>query len=767
MTTSQYVLGAAELVVIAAALGLGAFYLRALLAPAWSGALARLAELVIALSILIVLAELLGVFKLLEEVPQVLACVAAGLGAALWARGRGAHAEPESPAVKPNLAMLAVAVFAAGVVVAHWAEPTWEAIDTGMYYQDTTWYHMSFSGRFAQTGEVGPLQFTDPLKLVAWFYPQNSELLHGVGMVAMDTDLISPLLNLGWLAGCLLAAWCIGRPYALGAVTVLAAAVILDSEMLVDSQAGNAPNDIAGLFFLLAVIAFLVNGAATARAAPEVPGLQAREGPPSHRAEDEAPGFDPEADPAHPHRGVVEDVPVAGDPRVLAGIGGGPLFLAGLAAGLGIGTKITLLATLGVLTIGLAVLAGRRHWLRAMGIWLGGMLITAGFWYGRNLWHAVNPLPQIDKLGPIDLPGPDQGGFYPRQPHSLSEYYNDTGVWEQFFFPVLENRLGPLWPLILAAAAAGLLATLIWGGSRLLRLLAITGIVAGIAYVFTPLTASGGLGEPTGFDANLRYASPALILAFVLTPLIPPLRHRPWPWVLIGAFGVLILQGAFIADDFGGLSIPRTWDYGHHDESLEMVLLVIGIPALIVAAARTQVSRWALVGFGAAALVLTVILGDTQRKEYLDQRYDARVAPVLTTGFRSTAQWKPIQQFGKDTTDKRIAVVGRASAFGQYFFYGDDLSNHVQYLGRQFRRGTFRQISSCKVLREVINQGDYDYVVVTPRIRREQQKPPESLWVGADDATRPIVKSDPARIFAVSGELDPRTCRRLGDRARS
>ena len=41
-----------------------------------------------------------------------------------------------------------------------------------------------------------------------------------------------------------------------------------------------------------------------------------------------------------------------------------------------------------------------------------------------------------------------------------------------------------------------------------MRVLAITGIVAGVAYVFTPLTASGGLGQPTGFDANLRYVAP-------------------------------------------------------------------------------------------------------------------------------------------------------------------------------------------------------------------------------------------------------------------
>ena len=46
-----------------------------------------------------------------------------------------------------------------------------------------------------------------------WFYPQNSELVHAVGMVLGGRDFFSVFLNLGWLALALLAAWCIGRPY--------------------------------------------------------------------------------------------------------------------------------------------------------------------------------------------------------------------------------------------------------------------------------------------------------------------------------------------------------------------------------------------------------------------------------------------------------------------------------------------------------------------------------------------------------------------------
>src|SRR6476619_3631899 len=352
MSTSQYLLGAAELALIAAALGLGAYHLRALLVPAWMGALARLAEVVIGLSMLILVSELIGALGLFKEFPLVLGSVLAGLGTTYLVRRRGLPQAPRTLEVRSSPVL----------VVVHWAHPSGQALDQGMYYQDTTWYHMSFSARFDQTGHIGPLHFTDPLKLAAWFYPQNSELLHGVGIVALDTDFLSPLINLMWCALCLLAAWCVGRPYGIGGVTVLGAAVVLDSNMMVGSQAGQAPNDVAGLFFLMAALAFLVDGAASAHAIREAATAQRAGG-----------GGVAAATPADPNgalveTGVVEGVPVEGDPRVLATVGAGPLFMAGLAAGLGIGTKITLLATLGALTIGIAVLGGRQHWLKALGI---------------------------------------------------------------------------------------------------------------------------------------------------------------------------------------------------------------------------------------------------------------------------------------------------------------------------------------------------------------------------------------------------------------
>lgn len=742
MSTGQYLIGAAELAVIAAALGIGAYHLRAMLAPAWIGALARLAEVILGLSMLILVAELLGVLSLFEEVPLVLGCLITGMGTTLLIRRRGLPEPPRTPEARSSAIMVAIGIAAAVLVVVHWAHPTGQALDQGMYYQDTTWYHMSFSARFAQTAEIGPLHFTDPLKLAAWFYPQNSELLHGVGIVALDTDFLSPLMNLMWVSLCLLAAWCVGRPYGIGGVTVLGAAVVLDSNMLVGSQAGQGPNDVAGLFFLMAALAFLVDGAASAHAARDADlARRARSAAATGASEDLEPG-------------VVEDVPVEGDPGALATVGAGPLFMAGLAAGLGVGTKITLLATIGALTIGVAILGGRQHWLRALGIWLGGMVISCGFWYGRNFVYALNPFPQIHKIGPIHLPGPDQLALYPRPPHSLSEYYNDPKIWHLKLFPVLHDRLGPLWPVILAVVVLALVWAFFRGGSALMRILAVTGMVAGVAYIFTPLTASGSLGDPSGFDANLRYVAPVLTVGFLLLPLIPWIRHGNRPWILIGLFTVLLIQGTVT---------QANWQFPHHLASIGLAFLIVGVPALIVAGFRRQLNPVGLVAFGLIALIVAVALGRVRENYYLDHRYVTAARPPLGGGFRATPEWQPLQDWGRKASHERIGVVGRASAFGQYFFYGTDLTNYVQYVGQELNRGTYRPIDKCALWRRTVNDGHYGFIVTTPKLGQDETTaPPENLWTSKDRNVQTVIQSGPAAVYRIKGPLDPATCSQLG-----
>src|SRR5256885_2528470 len=102
MSTGRYLLGATELTVIAAALGLGAYHLRASLVPAWMGALARLAEFVIGISMLVLVSELLGVFGLFKEVPLLIGYVAAGMGATYLVRRHPLPGPQPAPEARPG-----------------------------------------------------------------------------------------------------------------------------------------------------------------------------------------------------------------------------------------------------------------------------------------------------------------------------------------------------------------------------------------------------------------------------------------------------------------------------------------------------------------------------------------------------------------------------------------------------------------------------------------------------------------------------------------
>ena len=83
MGLGRYLLGTGELVLIVGAIGLGALRLRARWLPGWSGAPARLAEIVIATGALVIVLEIAGVAQLLRPVPVLII----GTG------GRGADGE--------------------------------------------------------------------------------------------------------------------------------------------------------------------------------------------------------------------------------------------------------------------------------------------------------------------------------------------------------------------------------------------------------------------------------------------------------------------------------------------------------------------------------------------------------------------------------------------------------------------------------------------------------------------------------------------------
>lgn len=487
-----YLLGVVELGVLVGFAWLGAVSVRRRFVPELDGLVAQLATALLAIAGLLWIAELLGSFGWFTAVPYLAVVAVVGLGVRVAAEGRRGGpsrllgfsplserrspsglcekqdaAAREGPPRRPSTAAL-IGLAVAVVAVIHFAVGVKARLSTGMTGFDSTWYHGPFAAKFFQSGDTWSLHFIAP-QFLAWFYPANSEVVHAVGMVAFGRDILSPLLNLGWFVGCLVAAWCIGRPYRVAPWSLALVAIALSVPALHD-QAGEARNDIVGIFFLLTAVAIVV---------------------------------------AQRERSSTRQVGTA--------FALGPVAVAGLAAGLAAGTKLNFLLPAGVFVVGLALIAPRgRRW-RAFGVAALSALASGGYWYLRNLIHTGNPLPWVKHLGPITLPAPEQavGG---REGHSVFGYLTNGSVWSDWFLPGFHHGLTLLWPLLVILPLAGLALSLGRRSDPVLRVVGLVGLAAAAAWLIAPTSASGPEGVPRGFESGLRYLAPALVLGLAVLP---------------------------------------------------------------------------------------------------------------------------------------------------------------------------------------------------------------------------------------------------------
>ena len=698
----RYLLGVGEIATVVGFATLGASTLRARLLPGFSGAPAHLATAVLAFALSIWAAEVLGTFSLLAPLLYLALVTLIGLGIWLGAGrgwgcpgGRGVlffaaparreerrarrktqrtagHPHPLLPASTPLSAgplatRIGLAIAAAAVV--KFALEVKVKLGTGMTGFDSTWYHGPFAAGFFQSGDTWELQFIAP-QFLAWFYPANAEIFHAVGMQALDRDILSPLLNLGWFVGCLLACWCIGRPYGAAPWSLALGAIALSVPVFAD-QAGEARNDVVGTFFLLAAVAIALNAQSMATPDPSVRTY----------------------------------------PRI-AGINANSLIVAGLAAGLAAGTKLNFLLPAAVFVVGLALVSPHGARWRGFGVASVAALAGGGYWYLRNLVHSGNPLPWFDSLGPISLPAPDQplGG---REGHSVLGYLFDGEVWSDWFLPGLHDGLWALWPLLLVLALAGLVLCLGRRASPVLRVVAAAGLAAALAWLLAPTSASGPEEMPRGFESGLRYLAPALVLGLALLPAVPRVRR--------------IL--------FGERSVERHSVERHMGaEGSSRRNLRLGVPATFAIAATVT--------------VLAIAIGYPVQRHYLQNRYanPTFAAPGLNAAF----------EWAASISGARIATTSTR----QYPLFGADLTNRVQFVGIERPHGGFTAPSTCRQWRQLVNAGDYDYVIAT-RDRIEPSKPPyppTARWVGASGA-KLVLRIPPTAVFKLRTRLDPSECR--------
>jgi hypothetical protein len=669
VTFGRWILGVALLAVVVVALGAGARGVRRRLAPRLDGPTALLADLVIALAALVVLAEALGVVGLLEAVPLVVGAAALGAGGvAFGRRGAAVAGGGAGPSARDGAAVMGAEAGASGrdgaavmgaeagasgrdgaaavgggavasvsfagaaVVFAAWTRRTLVSLDLGVGGVDSLWYHLPFATKFAQGGSVAAVPYVD-LEFLTAFYPANVELLHAVGMVLFGTAALSPLLSLAGLGLGLLAGWCAGRPFGVAPATLLATALVLGVPAMVESQAGEAKNDVFALAFLLAAVALLAAAA-----------------PPAAREGDAA------------------RAPAAnGDRWVLAG--------AGAAAGLAIGTKLSFLAPIGAL--GVAVVVLRR---RAAIPFVAAAAVTGGYWYVRNLFATGNPLPW---LGPLPQPAEARSESTATK---LSDYLTETNAWDTYFLPALDDVLGPLWPVLVALGAAGALAAAL-RHKGLLRALAVVALIAAAAYVVTPSSAAGPPDRPVGFGLNVRYALPALLLGLLLLAVLVRRRQA----VLVGALAA-ILGVTQLAPD-------AMWAAEHRRKAIALLLL-----GLAAAAVLTRLRRRPVWLASVAAAAATAVLWPLER-DFLQQQYTGTRQPYTSwQAFGLT----PVYAWADEQEGARIAVTGTTGSFFQFPLTGRELQNEVQLVGDRGEHGSFTPPEGCPDL------AGYTHAVVTP-----------------------------------------------------
>jgi hypothetical protein len=616
------------------------------------------------------------------------------------------------------------------LVFAHWGLTTKDALDRGIFNFDSLWYHMPFAADIAQSHSVTGLHYTETV-FTNWLYPQNSELLHAVGILLAHRDTLSLFVNFAFLAIAFLAAWCIGRPFGRGHLTVVAAAIVLECHTLVVREPGAAKNDLVAAALLLAAVAILVNAWFASRA----------------------------RDPDQDEGGAL---PV-----------GWPLAAAGLAVGLAVGTKSTAVAMAAGLTLAVLFLApAGRRW-AAAGWWLVPALLGGSYWYLRNLIVAGNPLPQATSLGPISLPHPErlQEG---RPDFSIVHYATDTGVWREYFAPGLHQAFGVLWPVVIAAAVAGGLLALFRARDSVIRWIGAVALLGLLAYLFTPLSAAGAEGAPVGFGINIRYAIPPLLLGLTLLPLALPVdgpqtdayrrksAHRRWGW---GALTALVLVLG-VTDRSDAVMRDPARVFG-----LALALLVVVVPAGLLLVRARGTSRGVLLGGFAALLLLIATLGYPLQRHYLRDRFGPG-SEIPGLQLDSAYLW------ARDKSDQRIGLAGTTAGFLQYGFFGTDLSNRVVYLGEKGPHGAFNAIPTCAGFRTAVNAADLDYLVTSPFLNfihtDDPVSSPETGWLSGDPAVKPFLKGGPVTVWRVDDRLDPSACgranaplRRIPDTPRS
>jgi hypothetical protein len=700
MNLGRYLIGVAALLCVLGSVGLGAAAVRRHFLPDWRGAYASLAEIVTGCALLVGIIEALGTVGLFRLIPVVLSSIAVGSALTLGLRSRSGARVGRLRVTRPSVTvavLIVISLVGLFVVLLLWAGRSLESFEHGITSADSIAYHLPHAASYAQTGQIRAVRYTD-YDYLNGLYPATSELFHALGILLMGNDVLSPAINLIWLALVLLAAWCIGSVRGAGSTSMLAAALVMATPMMVGSNGGTAHNDVLGVFFVTAAVALWLRAA---------------------------------------------DVPTTDTRAYRSGS-----IIAAVAAGLAVSVKLNLLAPVGVLSLAAIAFtaSGRRR--RATGWWIGGLVLAGGYWYVRNLIAVGNPLPWFSfGVLPTPHPPPLQNGTN----YSLADYATHPRILRDWLIPALHQNLGPWWPALVAVAVVGPLVCLFSERNRVILVAALIALASLVAYTLTPVTACGPWGHPYCLMYSIRYAAPALTLALAVTPLALLFRNR---------LGSLAVAAAFTALFVATVTLRREWTPVHDLGGAALgVGLVVVVTVIVILRPWSLIAlRRPLIRATAATLTLLLVLGGVAAgysgtRDYLRHRYTYKYGPV--------AVYK-VWRWARGLHHARIALAGTFGFFFGYPLMGLDDSNRVTYMGRSGPHGSFRPINSCRAWRRALNRGHYQYVVTTASaitFTTQLVRSPYVEWTRTDPAARLVLSPSWAiQVSRLTGPLHPDRC---------
>lgn len=479
MDGGAYLVGSAGVVAAAVALAHGAGAVRRAALPAWNGTRGALVQAVVALVVGLVVARAAGSVGLLTGAVVLAAEVGAGLLVGLvarrWARthpagtaggsagttsgttcGAAAGTDDQAPTAPPGEPAAvrrrrpvwewALAIGPVTVVALQWLAHTGDAIGRGMVHPDTLWYHGPFAARFAQTHDLGSLDGVG-YEAARWF-PLDGQLVHSLGLLAYERDWLSPLVNLGWLALALLAAWCIGERRRAGPAALATASVVLGAPFLAATQPGQMSTDIGCAALLLAAVAILLES---------------------------------DLQPA-------------------------PLLVAGAAVGLALGTKVTVALPVAVLVVAVTAVAFARRGVRPAAGWLVPAVVLGGFWFARDWVLAGSPLPWFSVPGLFERVTVDSQGESILAAGDLG-----ATAWDTTYRPGLHQALGPAWPFVLLLVAVGATLVVRRSRPVVERVAGLVVLAGVVGHIATPLTGGISFGFNLRYLAPTFLVAAALV----------------------------------------------------------------------------------------------------------------------------------------------------------------------------------------------------------------------------------------------------------------